>query len=600
LGNAPEMKPCTSAFVIILLIGGLALAGTLHLDTVRAATNVSGIISSNATWTKANSPYSLTGNVLVSNGVTLTIEAGATVNLNSYFIMVNGTLRARGSNAEPIGFNVGSISVTEFSSECVIDNTDFESTSISSGVSLKITNSIIDGSLSAAGSSEVTNNQINNQLNVGGSSIVTNNNVKNGLSASGSCRVQNNVVVGAVSVSDNCTFSGNTVTGSVASRGSSSVTSNTISGDVSVSDSPEISHNTIAGSVTVDGQSPIISFNSIGNGVIVSDGSPRILNNTIKSNDIGVDLSPNGYATLKVTVLNNVINARNIGIDIKPSKNYGMLLPSWVTYALISGNTISNCATTGIRVGPGDSYAGGVTPYNNATITNNFISNCNSAIDNDALGAVEGNIIVNNVWGISGGFPIRNNIVANNKCGITGSSIIEGNVIINNEIGIVGGTQITTNTIAKNTLGIKSGFSTLNYNNIYDNQMNVNFTSSNNADATYNWWGTTDTDKISQSIYDYKNDFTLGKVNFEPFLTSPNPDAPAIPATLPTSIPTPSPSESPSTPTPPPTSPSTPTSTPNQQPTLSPEQVTLIVGAVIVAVVVGAAAGLLIYLIKKK
>jgi len=600
LGNAPEMKTRSSAFVIILLIGGLALAGTLHLGTVSAATNVSGIISSDATWTKSNSPYSLTGNVLVSNGVTLTIEAGATVNLNSYFIMVNGTLHARGSSAEPIRFNDGSISVTEFSSECVIDNSDFESTSISSGISLKITKSIIDGSLSAAGSSEVTSNQINNQLSVGGSSIVTNNNVKNGLSASGSCRVQNNVIAGSVAVSNNCTFSGNTITGSVASQGSSTVTSNTISGDVSVSDSPEISHNTIAGSITIHGQSPLIAYNNIGNGVTVSDGSPRILNNTIKANDIGVNLSPSGYAVLSVTVLNNVINARNLGIDIKPSKNYGMLLPTWVTYALISGNTISNCATAGIRVGPGDSYAGGVTPYNNATITNNLISNCNSAIDNDALGAAEGNIIVNNVWGISGGDPIRNNIIANNKYGIMGSSTIKGNVIINNEVGIVGGTQISTNTIAKNTLGIQSGFSTLNYNNIFDNQMNVNFTSSNNANATYNWWGTTDTDKISQSIYDYKNDFTLGKVNFEPFLTSPNPDAPSIPATLPTSIPTPSPGESTSTPTPPPTSSTSPTSTPNQQPTLTPEQVTLIVGAAIVAIVVGAAAGLLIYLIKKK
>ena len=37
----------------------------------------------------------------------------------------------------------------------------------------------------------------------------------------------------------------------------------------------------------------------------------------------------------------------------------------------------------------------------------------------------------------------------------------------------------------------------------------------------YNWWGTTNTNSINQSIYDYYDDFYNGKVIYKPFLTSP-------------------------------------------------------------------------------
>jgi len=44
---------------------------------------------------------------------------------------------------------------------------------------------------------------------------------------------------------------------------------------------------------------------------------------------------------------------------------------------------------------------------------------------------------------------------------------------------------------------------------------------SNDIDATYNWWGTTNTDSVDDRIYDYYNDLTLGKVLYDPILTSP-------------------------------------------------------------------------------
>ena len=96
-----DVKSFSSASLITLLVSGLLLV-FMNSGLAQASTDVSGVIGSDTKWTKAGSPYSLVGNVLVENGATLTIEAGATVNLNDYYIMVNGTLRAQGTETEKI------------------------------------------------------------------------------------------------------------------------------------------------------------------------------------------------------------------------------------------------------------------------------------------------------------------------------------------------------------------------------------------------------------------------------------------------------------------------------------------------------------------
>src|SRR5690554_2826021 len=64
------------------------------------AAEVSGIISSNTTWTLANSPYIVTNNITVNAGVTLTIESGVEVRFENAKYMViaagvsGGTLSA--------------------------------------------------------------------------------------------------------------------------------------------------------------------------------------------------------------------------------------------------------------------------------------------------------------------------------------------------------------------------------------------------------------------------------------------------------------------------------------------------------------------------
>ncbi len=65
-------------------------------------------------------------------------------------------------------------------------------------------------------------------------------------------------------------------------------------------------------------------------------------------------------------------------------------------------------------------------------------------------------------------------------------------------------------------------------NNIYGNTaLHVMHSKSNNCesapiDATSNWWGTTITSEIGSLIYDYDDDFTLGKIIYEPFSIKPN------------------------------------------------------------------------------
>lgn len=75
------------------------------LEGAQASTPTNGIIAQDSTWTKANSPYTLTGPVGIARGATLTIEPGVTVNIGSFYLGVNGTLNALGTASDQIVFN---------------------------------------------------------------------------------------------------------------------------------------------------------------------------------------------------------------------------------------------------------------------------------------------------------------------------------------------------------------------------------------------------------------------------------------------------------------------------------------------------------------
>jgi hypothetical protein len=206
-----------------------------------------------------------------------------------------------------------------------------------------------------------------------------------------------------------------------------------------------------------------------------------------------------------------------------------------------------------------------------------IISN-NTVIDNDKQIGIEAGgystVISNNTikgsggkYGIEGGNYVSDNVVSGFFVGIyTSIDTVERNLVINNTRGIEVGMHASTirkNTIANNTVGIFSAKGDINFNNIQDNSeynVQLDLYATGDVNATYNWWGTTDTNAISQKIHDNKNDFNLGTVTFVPFLTEPNPEAIPDPnaPTIPTSTP--------------PTSPPSSSPSPDQNNTSSPSQ----------------------------
>ncbi len=96
-----SLPKCFLAFLLLCLVGALAVAAPA---AQAAPTHVSGTISQDTTWTLSGSPYVLDGNVTVSSGVTLTIEAGVVVKSSWRRLTVYGALDAQGTALAPITF----------------------------------------------------------------------------------------------------------------------------------------------------------------------------------------------------------------------------------------------------------------------------------------------------------------------------------------------------------------------------------------------------------------------------------------------------------------------------------------------------------------
>jgi len=98
-----------------LLILDIVIAGIFVIEmksiNVKADTWVEGHITTDTTWTVANSPYLLTGNVYVDEGATLIIEPGVVLKFGGYMsIYVNGSLYAAGTDENKIVFTSNKLS----------------------------------------------------------------------------------------------------------------------------------------------------------------------------------------------------------------------------------------------------------------------------------------------------------------------------------------------------------------------------------------------------------------------------------------------------------------------------------------------------------
>jgi len=453
-------------------------------------------INSDTAWTKANSPYTLTGPTVVSPGVTLTINSGVTVNMNGYILFINGTLKAVGSLSGNIQING--------------DNMTFGASAGSGSV---FENVVSNASITSANTLVLSNNTMSNSISVGDSSVIA-----------------NNIIVGSISTGNAATFTKNVITGDITAGNSTTFSGNNIRGDISAGTSTTFSGNYINGTglerfgimghdyataLTV-GDSSVISNNAISGGVSAS--SSAIFNNTIVGGGPFTDWlgrPEDATSAVQVTgacsVTSNVIYSTTGG--------YGILVQGGTT--TVSGNYVKNT----IRV------AG------NATVEGNFVS---------SGGIQVGDIFINAFNAIdygSGNALIKNNIMNGSSSGVFssyvgGTAIIQDNLIVNNTYGVnlVSQATIQNNTISTSSVAISLTNTSplINYNNILSYSQNSVLLVNNqlNVNATYNWWGTTDIQAINLTIHDFKYDLSLGTVNFTPILDSQNIQAPLTSYTI--------------------------------------------------------------------
>jgi hypothetical protein len=317
------------------------------------------------------------------------------------------------------------------------------------------------------------------------------------------------------------------------------LTNSTINSTGIMGGGPTIANCTINGRITVGTEIGIDTGSMRLYGEDFAHSSPVFVGNTFLD---GIDL----YGAQQATIINNLF---------MPTGNSAIFCQ--MGNVSISNNTIvgADKNQTGIKIQNIVTFVFRVDPSTKTlqdfqivqangsfTITGNHISNCQSAI-NASHGniAILKNTLIDNAIGISINsryYALR--LDPDIRTDNTTLNIHE-NTITENSIGIqYDSTPAFTSSIFSDITELANVISNgrivaylpvinINYNNIYDNaeynfkQYRSNYTSVNSVDvtATNNWWGTTDSNAISRTIYDYKNDNNLGTVTYTPYLTAP-------------------------------------------------------------------------------
>jgi hypothetical protein len=305
------MGDLSKSLIILMLLLALStlIVASIPVGVAEGATRVSGNITSNMVWTKANSPYILEGPVTIDNGITLTVEAGAIVNLNSYSVQILGTLSARGTNDDfiqikglsgsevyQIIFNQTSVAWSEYTnSGSIIENCIIDVASIFiDNASPKISHN------SVGGANVLQDETVSTVIFVqGGSSIISNNTITASFKNSaieiegGSSTISGNSIINPYSVSTGIFIGGDN---------SALIYGNSIIGNEA---------RRFSNGIWVRGGNPKIERNKIENnaiGMAIDGGSrptPNVQNNTIIKNYRGFRFG-NGFSTNSIIKFNNI------------------------------------------------------------------------------------------------------------------------------------------------------------------------------------------------------------------------------------------------------------------------------------------------------
>lgn len=444
------------------------------------ATNVSGLISSDTKWTVANSPYIVNSNLLVNFGVTLTIEPGVTVKLDTLTcIQIDGTLIAKGSVTDSIRFTSnksqkagvwGYIYFSEKSADAVYDeNGDYLSGNILEYCKIEY-----------AGNSAISNN--------GALRLVTNPFINH-------CTISNNSAPGIRAFGT--TSSNFKICNSVIAY-NSSIESNAggifVSGPLNIC----IQNNTIA-----HNEGGGISCTSIYGGNVIIENNIISYNSAWGGGGIGCD---GDYYTKKIKIAHNVITFNHAS-----GSGGGGISATSIDSLGIVGNIISNNSAD---------FNAGV--YGGGYLKNNIIANNTSASTNSGI------------YCISSGKYQRNSIVNNTAQDNTGAFISQYGSPIFQQNTFAFNTNSNISENKDMLIKVLNSDPTFTNNNIFENSTSYSLLldvaqNSNVISADNNWWGTTNVESIQNKVYDWFDNNNLRIVNYTPYLDNPNTIAPISP-----------------------------------------------------------------------
>ena len=437
-------------------------------------TNVSGVISANTTWTKTNSPYIVTGNLLINSGVTLTIQDGVSVKVNgNYYIKIEGKIDAVGSSTSKIRFETNSLTPTK---------TNWL------GIQIRPTGgSVINGDLTYSSGSRLK--------------YVIIKNAKKGV-----------YVYNTGFFMSNMEFENNDYGVEIRSTN-----------DILIDNSVFASNN--YGIYTEYESNDTDPTSTIQN--------TYIQNSSFNSNNTGNYFFLNQRDFKNLNVTNNIYNTNQIGLTFSGG-GYG----SRVHSVILKSNTFIDNIQNGLEIGQiyGEGSGGSLPPYPLIVEKNKFIRNGVLRSYGGGISGVTSKFTKNIISNPNGnGLLIKGET---SKSDLFNNNFIYSNTNILTIQGLYGNSYLPSNkTFSYNTfignttnalIKTKGAGMVFNNNNFlpYQVQTVLQVDDANNVNSNNNYWGSNDLTAINQMIYDKNENFELGTASISSILNSNENSAP--------------------------------------------------------------------------
>ena len=433
-----------------------------------------GSISSNETWSKSSGNYYVTGNLLVANGATLTIDAGTSIKFASgTYLKVEGFLVAQGTSGNLIN---------------IIADNDSTSKNHWLGIYIRPT-----------GKTTYDNN-----MKYSSGSILKYIKVSN--SERGIYAYDTSLLV------ENSEFDRNTKAIEIRKTDNFTVKNSTFSNnDYGIWSEYQPSDGDSYGNIT----DTYITSNTYSNNNYAIDlimnqrdfKNLNIDNNTIKNNSTGIDFGGGGYGPRVHSAFfrNNIIDNNTLGVNL--NRIYGTGSNTVLNYPVVfeKNYVINNDNALYLEYSPSVKIK----------IINNILITDGNGIE------------------FRGAPSSSNHLISNNYISANGKHVyINGSSSYNPS-----NMNFDNNTFSGNPstefIHVKYGSGhNFNYNNFPSTTKLVIKNESNNSiDAENTYWSTTNTSTIDSLIYDYNDDFDLGLVDFNPYQSSLYTAAPIYPPT---------------------------------------------------------------------